>query len=222
MPIFLATIRRDLRIKARNVSELLNPLAFYVIAVTLFPLAMGPGSDLLAAAGPGILWVTALLATLLALDSLFRSDHEDGSLEQMVIAPQSLIVIGLAKVTSHWLATGLPLTVFAPVLGYMLALPEDALWAIVFTLLLGTPTLSLVGAIGAALTVGISRGSVLIAIVVLPLYVPVLILGAAAVGTAMQGFSIAGHLYWLAALLTLSLGLAPFGIAAALRISSSS
>jgi heme exporter protein B len=218
--VFRATLRRELRIALRSGGDLANPLAFFVIVVTLFPLGITPSPATLARLAPGVLWVAALLATLLSVDQLFRGDLEDGSLEQMLASPQPVFVLVLAKVAAHWLVTGLPLALLAPVLAVMLHLPASGLPALEAALLLGTPTLSLVGAIGAALTVGVRRGGALIAVLVLPLYVPVLILGTLAVGAAVQGHPVAGHLLWLGAMLLLGLALAPLATAAGLRAAS--
>ncbi len=221
MSAFGILLKRDLLLAYRRRSELANPLLFFVMVVSLFPLGVSPESKVLQTLAPGIIWVAALLAALLSLDTLFRSDFEDGSLEQMVLTHHSLPLLVLAKVLAHWLVAGLPLLVIAPFLGVLLFLPTDAMFPLMVTLLLGTPVLSLIGAIGVALTVGLRRGGVLLSLLVLPLYIPVLIFAASAVATAGAGLPIAGQLYFLAALLTLSLTLAPFAAAAALRISLS-
>ncbi|MDD2815230.1 MAG: heme exporter protein CcmB [Thiotrichaceae bacterium] len=221
MSAFGILLKRDLLLAYRRRSELANPLLFFVMVVSLFPLGVSPESKVLQTLAPGIIWVAALLAALLSLDTLFRSDFEDGSLEQMVLTHHSLPLLVLAKVLAHWLVAGLPLLVIAPFLGVLLFLPTDAMFPLMVTLLLGTPVLSLIGAIGVALTVGLRRGGVLLSLLVLPLYIPVLIFAASAVATAGTGLPIAGQLYFLAALLTLSLTLAPFAAAAALRISLS-
>ncbi|MEN9848256.1 MAG: hypothetical protein RL368_996 [Pseudomonadota bacterium] len=221
MSAFGILLKRDLLLAYRRRSELANPLLFFVMVVSLFPLGVSPESKVLQTIAPGIIWVAALLAALLSLDTLFRSDFEDGSLEQMVLSHHSLPLLVLAKVLAHWLVAGLPLLVIAPFLGVLLFLPNDAMFPLMVTLLLGTPVLSLIGAIGVALTVGLRRGGVLLSLLVLPLYIPVLIFAASAVATAGTGLPIAGQLYFLAALLTLSLTLAPFAAAAALRISLS-
>jgi heme exporter protein B len=221
MSAFGILLKRDLLLAYRRRSELANPLLFFVMVVSLFPLGVSPESKVLQTLAPGIIWVAALLAALLSLDTLFRSDFEDGSLEQMVLTHHSLPLLVLAKVLAHWLVAGLPLLLIAPFLGVLLFLPTDAMFPLMVTLLLGTPVLSLIGAIGVALTVGLRRGGVLLSLLVLPLYIPVLIFAASAVATAGTGLPIAGQLYFLAALLTLSLTLAPFAAAAALRISLS-
>lgn len=220
--IFIATVRRDLKIAYRNSSDLLNPLAFFFIVVTLFPLGISPSAEILSGLAPGVLWVAALLATLLSVDGLFKSDFEDGSLEQMLISPQPLFVVVIGKVVGHWLVTGFPLTLLTPVLAVMLFLPTDGIIALELTLLIGTPILSLIGAIGAGLTVGLKRGGLLISVLILPLYVPVLILGTLAVQAGVDGQSFTGHLLWMGSLLVMGLGAAPFATAAGLRISASS
>ncbi|MDR5899172.1 heme exporter protein CcmB [Halomonas vilamensis] len=214
-----ATLKRDLVLMLRRRGEVLNPLVFFALVITLFPIGISPDPELLALIAPGLLWVAALLAALLSLDSLFRSDFDDGSLEQLLLAPQPLAALTLAKVAVHWLLTGLPLALMAPVLGIMLALPAGSYLVLAVSLALGSATLSLIGAIGAALTVGLSRGGVLLSLLVLPLYIPVLIFGAGAVQAAIAGDSVSAHLAILGALLAAALMLAPWAIAASLRIS---
>jgi heme exporter protein B len=217
--LFHVLVRRDLLLAVRRRGELANPVLFFVLVVSLFPLGVGPEQSLLRTLAPGVIWVAALLATLLSLERMFRSDFEDGALEQMLLGPRPATLVVLGKVLAHWLVTGLPLLVVAPVLGVLLALPAAAMGTLLLTLLLGTPVLSLVGAIGVALTVGLRRGGALLSLVVLPLYVPVLIFGATAVDAAAAGLPVTGHLYVLAALLVLAFTLAPPAAAAALRIS---
>ena len=219
LPAFAGLLKRDLMLALRARGDLLNPLLFFVIVVTLFPLAVGASPKLLQALAPGVIWVAALLSALLSLDNLFRSDYEDGSLEQILLSPQPLSLLVLAKLLAHWLVTGLPLLLVAPLLGVLLNMPGNGLWALMATLALGTPVLSAIGAIGAGLTVGLRRGGVLLSLLILPLYIPVLIFGAGAVDAAAAGLSIEGHLYLLAALLALSVSLAPVAVAASLRIS---
>ena len=214
-----ALLRRDLTLFFRHRSEIINPLLFFIIVVTLVPLGVGPEAATLRAMAPGVVWVAALLAAMLSLEGIFRSDFDDGSLEQLVISPQPLALLVLAKIFAHWLVSGLPLVVLGPVLGASLFLPNRAMGTMVVSLLLGTPVLSLIGAIGVALTVGVRRGGVLLSLLVLPLYVPVLIFGASAVSSAAAGLPVAGPLALLGALLVLALTLAPLGAAAALRIS---
>jgi heme exporter protein B len=218
---FYILLKRDLILAYRHRSELANPLLFFIIVISLFPLGISPESKNLQGIAPGVIWVAALLAAMLSLDSLFRSDFEDGSLEQIALSSHSLPLLVLAKVFAHWLITGLPLILLAPLLSVLLFLPDNAILTLVATLALGTPILSLVGAIGVALTVGLRRGGVLLSLLVLPLYIPVLIFAAGAVNEAARGFEVAGHLYFLGALLSLSLTLSPFATAAALRISLS-
>ena len=215
----LALLRRDLLLAFRARSELLNPLIFFALVVRLFPLATSPEPGVLRLLAPGIIWVAALLATLLSLDQLFRSDHDDGSLEQLVLSPHPLPLLVLAKIFAHWLVTGLPLVLVAPLLGAMLNLPAPALLTLASGLLLGTPILSAIGAIGAALTVRLRRGGMLLSLLILPLYVPVLVFAAAAVEASAAGLPARGQLYLIASLMLFSLSFAPMAIAAALRVS---
>ena len=218
--VFWATLRRDLLLAVRHRAEMVNPLVFFLIAITLIPLGVSPESKTLAAIAPGLIWVMALLATLLSLDGLFRSDFEDGSLEQMLISPQPLYFTVLAKVMVHWLVTGLPLTLMSPLLGVMLALPSGGYSPLCITLLLGTASMSLIGAVGAALTVALRKGGLLLSLIVMPLYVPVLIFGASAVHNAVLGSVINSQLAVLGAFLALAVVLAPLAAAGALRVSS--
>lgn len=217
----LAVIRRDLTIAFRHRGELANPLLFFLLVVSLFPLGIGPDSKILETIAPGVIWVAALLATLLSLETLFRADLDDGSLEQMVLSPQPLAVLVLARVIAQWLTRGLPLLFLAPLLGILLQLPTAAMGTLMASLALGTPILALIGAIGAALTVGLKRGGVLLSLLVLPLYIPVLIFGAGAVNNAATGLPVTAQLYLLGALLALAITLAPLAAAAALRVSVS-
>jgi len=219
--IFIAMIRRDMTAAFRHPSDLINPLVFFVVVVTLFPLAVTPESDFLREIAPGVLWVSALLATLLSLDMLFQSDFQDGTLEQMILSPQPLYASILAKVFTHWLLSGLPLTLLSPLLAMMLFLSADGTQALMLTLLLGTPVLSFIGAIGSALTVGLRKTGLLLSLLVLPLYIPVLIFASGAVQAAIAGLPSVGHLALLGALLALAVVLAPVAIATALRISLS-
>ena len=216
---FTGTLKRDLLLVFRRRSDVVNPLLFFTIAVTLFPLGISPESEFLAQIAAGVLWVSALLATLLSLDSLFQQDMADGSLEQLVISPHPLAVMVLAKVLVHWLVTGLPLTLLAPLLAVMMFLPDAGYGTLFLTLLIGTPTLSLIGAIGAALTVGLRRTGVLMTLLILPLYIPVLIFGTGAVISAVNGMAVAGHLAILGAIFMMALVMAPLAAGAALRIS---
>lgn len=219
--IFTAMIRRDMTAAFRHPSDLINPLIFFVVVVTLFPLAVTPESAFLREIAPGVLWVSALLATLLSLDMLFQTDFQDGTLEQMLLSPQPLYASILAKVATHWLLSGLPLTLLSPLLAMMLFLSTDGVQALMITLLLGTPILSFIGAIGSALTVGLRKTGLLLSLLVLPLYIPVLIFASGAVQAATAGLPIVGHLALLGALLALAVVLAPLAIATALRISLS-
>jgi heme exporter protein B len=218
---FGGVLRRDLLLAARGHTELALPLLFYVLVVTLVPLAVSPDAATLARLAPGIIWVGALLATLLSLDRLFRSDFEDGTLDLLLLSPAPLPLLVAAKVLAHWLATGLPLLLVSPLLALLLALPDGALGTLVATLALGTPVLSLIGAVGVALTVSVRRGGALLALLVLPLYVPVLIFGANAVAAAADGLPVTGQLYMLGSFLALSLSLAPVAAASALRVTVS-
>ncbi|MFF7708300.1 heme exporter protein CcmB [Pseudomonas sp. NPDC007930] len=219
MSVLRELLRREARLLCRRPGELLNPLVFFAIVVALFPLALGAQPQLLQSVAPGLVWVAALLAVLLSLDGLFRSDFEDGSLEQMALSPQPLALLMLAKVLVHWLFSGLALVLLAPLLGLMLGLPAACLPVLLASLLLGTPVLSLLGAIGAALTVGLKRGGLLLALLILPLYIPVLILGSGALQAALQGLPSGGFLLWLGSLAALAVTLAPLAIAAGVRIS---
>ena len=217
--IALRVVRRDVLLALRRRAEIANPLLFFTLVCTLLPLGIGPEPKQLAAIAPGMLWVIALLSCLLASDGLFRSDFDDGSLEQMLLSPCALYIVMLAKTLAHWLVTGLPLAAIAPLLALLLQLPAVAMPALLASLLIGTAVLSAVGAIGGALTVGLRRGGLLLSLIVLPLYIPVLIFGASAVQAAAEGFAWGGQLAVLGALLALALPLAPFAVAAAVRIS---
>lgn len=216
---FLAVLRRDLRLAFRQRGEWIQPVLFFMIVVTLFPLGVSPEPTLLRTIAPGVIWIAALLAALVSLESMFRSDFDDGALEQIALSPHPLALLVLAKVLAHWLVSGLPMVLMAPLLALLLAMPTRAVGVLELSLLVGTPLLSLIGAIGVALTVGLRRGGVLLTLLVLPLYIPVLIFATSAVAAAGAGISAAGQLYFLAALLVLALTLAPLAAAAALRIS---
>lgn len=211
--------KRDLTLAMRRWDEVTQPLIFYVVVTTLFPLATTPDLAQLRTISGGVVWVAALLASLLALESLFRSDVEDGTMEQWVLSGQPVAWLLLAKVVAHWVLTGLPLVIISPVVGTALGLPFDAWGTVMLSLLLGTATLSVLGGIGAALTVGVRRGSVLLSLLVLPLAMPLLIFGARAVGMQMDGDSPAGPLQLLAAIFFLALSLGPLAMSAAIRIS---
>jgi heme exporter protein B len=212
-------IRRDLLLAARQRADVANTLLFFVVVVTMVPLGVGPEINTLRTIGPGIVWVAALLASILSLNRLFANDLADGTLEQMVLTREPLAAIVLGKVAAHWLVTGLPITAMAVPLGVMFDLPRDATATLVLALALGTPALSLIGAVGAALTLGLRGGGVLLSLLVLPLYVPVLIFGAGAVEAVAGGLSPQGHLLLLSAFSLAASVLAPWAIAAALRIS---
>lgn len=217
--LFMLTLSRDLRLAVRHLDQVLQPLIFFVVVVTLFPLAISPALADLRKIAPGIVWVAAMLSSLIALESLFRADVEDGTMEQWVLSGQPLSVLLLGKVAAHWLLSALPLVLVAPFVGTALGMPMSVWPVLMGTLALGTGSLSLLGAIGAALTVGVRRGSALVALLVLPLEMPVLIFGARAVDLAMGGEAVAGPLNLLAALLLLFVSVGPFAIAAAMRIS---
>lgn len=218
---FLELLRRDLVLALRRRAEIANPILFFIMVIVMFPLGVGAEPNLLERMAPGVVWVAALLAALLSMDSIFRSDFEDGTLEQLLLSAQPLSVLVLAKVVAHWLVTGLPLLLVAPVLAVFLGMEPGVTGVLMLSLLLGTPVLSLIGAIGVALTVGLRRGGVILSLLVLPLYVPVLIFGAAIVDAAASGLPIYGQVYILAAFVALAISLAPVAAAAALRISLS-
>ncbi|QSI78253.1 MULTISPECIES: heme exporter protein CcmB [Niveibacterium] len=218
MNALLAVIRRDLLLALRRKSEALTALFFFVIVVSLFPLGIGPDPNLLRKIGPGVLWVAALLSTLLGLNRLFADDFADGTLEQMAVSPTPLGWLVAGKILAHWLVSGLPLVLLAPMLGLQFDLPVDALGLLTLGLLIGTPLLSMIGAIGAALTLGLRGGGALLSLIVLPLYVPALIFGAGAVEAQIAGLQAGGHLSLLAAMLALSVFFAPLAVTAAIRI----
>ena len=213
-----AVVERDLLIAARRRSDVLTTFFFFVIVVSLFPLGVGPQSDTLREIAPGVVWVAALLAAMLSLARMFGADYADGTLEQMVLTPQPLTLLVLSKILAHWLTTGLPLVLIAPLLGLQFDLPGDALATLLLSLLIGTPALSLIGALGAALTLGVRGGGALTALLVLPLYVPVLVFGAGAVTASATGMGAAGHLSLLGAMSLAALVFAPWSTAVALRI----
>lgn len=212
-----AILRRDLRLAWRSPGDSATVVLFFVLTVVLFPFGVGPAAEILSRIATGVIWVMALLASLLSLDRLFREDSEDGSLDLLALSPAPLELLVLGKVLAHWLITGLPLIVASPLLALLMQLPAEAYPALLLALLLGTPTLSLIGAIGAGLTLGARRGGVLIALLVLPLYIPVLIFGVAAVDAAAGGLAVRPHLLLLGGLLALFLPVSPLATAAALR-----
>lgn len=217
--VMAATIRRELLLAMRSPGDIINPLMFFVIAITLFPLGGGADEAFLSTIAPGVIWVTALLAVMLSLDSLFRADYEDGNLEQLLMSPQPLFFLVLAKVFSHWLMACLPIIVLAPILSLMLKLPAEGIPALVIGLAVGTPILTLIGAIGMALIVGLSRSGLLLAVLILPLYVPVLVFGTGIVDAAINDMAYSGLLALMGAMLALAVSLSPLAIVAALRIS---
>ena len=216
----LATIRRDLLLACKRPGDILNPLFFFAMVCTLFPLAIGPSVEQMSFAAPGVLWVAALLAMLLSLNSLFLVDYEDGSLEQMLVSPQPLVVLALGKTAAHWLTSGLPLVLLSPFAAVAFRLPGSTSLVLMGTLFLGTVSLSLLGAVGAALTVGLHRGTALLSLLILPIAMPLLIFGTRTVSLAAAGDAYATGLYALAAYAVAALSLTPFATAAALRISN--
>lgn len=216
---FFAIIRRDLLLALRRRSEIANPLLFFILVITLFPLGIGAQPNLLQAIAPGVIWVSALLAAMLSLDSLFRSDFDDGSLEQILLSSQPASLLVLGKIIAHWLVTGLPLLLISPLLAIFLGMPTHSLGILLLTLLLGTPVLSLIGAIGVALTVGLRRGGMILSLLVLPLYVPVLIFASNAVEMAGSGLPVNAQINILISILLMALVLAPWPTAAALKMS---
>ncbi len=213
-----AIVSRDLRLAMRRRGDVFNQLVFFVIVVTLFPLGAGPEPNLLRAMAPGIVWVAALLAAMLSLNRLFAADHADGSLEQMLVSAHPLGVLVIGKILAHWMVSGLPMALLAPLLGLQFDLPQQSLAVLALSLLLGTPVLSLIGAVGAALTLGVRGGGILLALLVLPLYVPVLIFGAGGVAASAGGLSASPHLSLLGAVLAVSCVVAPWAACAALRV----
>ncbi len=216
----IATIRRDLLLAWKRPGDVLNPLFFFAMVCTLFPLAVGPSVEQLQFSGPGILWVAALLSMLLSLNSLFLTDFEDGSLEQLLISPQPLVLLALGKTIAHWLTTGLPLVMISPLMALTFQMPLESIGVLMLTLALGTVSLSMLGSVGAALTVGLHRGTALLSLLILPLAMPVLILGARTVSLAAAGDAYAGGVFALAAYAVGAVSLAPYATAAALRISN--
>ena len=218
MSAFWAVVQRDLVLAMRRKTEVITAVFFFVVVAALFPLGIGPEINTLRLVAPGILWVGALLASMLSLGRLFAADFADGTLEQMALSPNSLSVLVAAKILAHWLLSGLPLVLLAPVLGLQFDLTEEALWTLTIGLLLGTPVLSLIGAVGAALTLGVRGGDVLLSLLILPLYVPALIFGAGAVQAQMSGLGAAAHLSMLAAMALVAAVFSPWVSAASLRI----
>ena len=216
---FFTIIRRDLLLAYRRRADLMNPVLFYVIVATLFPLGVSPDAEFLARLAPGLVWVTTLLAALISMESIFRQDFEDGSIEQLLLNPHPFSLLILGKVVAHWLITGVPMLLIVPLMAMLLHMPAQAVPVLWVTILLGTPILSLIGAIGAALTAGFRGGGVLLGLLVLPLYVPVLIFASSAVSAATDGLAVSGQLAMLGSGLILALVLAPLAISASLKIS---
>ncbi|GIC78027.1 heme exporter protein CcmB [Moritella sp. F3] len=219
--VFMQVIKRELITAFRRKSDILNPLWFFIIVITLFPLGIGPEPNLLLRIAPGVIWVAALLSALLSMERLFRDDFLDGSLEQLMLTTTPLGVIVTAKVVAHWLLTGVPILLVSPLLAVFLSLDANTFMATFITLLLGTPVLSFVGAIGVALTVGLRKGGVLLSLLILPLFIPVLIFATSAIDAASFGVPYAGPVAILGAMLVASVTLSPFAIAASLRVSLS-
>jgi heme exporter protein B len=217
---FAVLVARDLRLAARRRVDVFLPIAFFTVAVSLFPLGVGPEPQVLRQIAPGVVWVAALLAAMLSVTQLYASDHADGSLEQMMLVPGARIPIALAKAVSHWLLTGLPLVIAAPVFGLLFDMAPESIAALVASLVLGTPVLSLLGGLGAALTIGLRSGAVLLILIIVPLCIPVLIFGAGAVTAVDAGVSARGHYSLLAALFIFMAILSPVATAAALRIAT--
>ena len=220
LTLFWTIFARDLRVGLRRWTDASNSALFFLLVVTLFPLALSPKAEILRTIAPGVLWIAALLATLLSLHLLFRADLEDGTMEQLLTLPYPLGWMLLAKTIAHWMITGIPVVVMAPILAFTYHLPADALGVLAFSLLLGTPTLSLLGSIGAALTAGLRGAGVLLAFIVAPLMLPVLILGSRATDLALSGADPTGPLYLLGALLVLAVSLVPIVAAGAIRVSA--
>ncbi len=219
MNIYWQTLKRDLQIAMRNPSSVMNPLLFFVISISLFPLAISPEAQVLSQIAAGIIWVASMLAVLLSLNSLFHGDFENGVLEQMSTSHHSLPLLILAKIAAHWLMTGVPIILLSPLLGILLFLESDSIQVLMLTLLLATPSLSLIGSIGASLIVGIKNSGMLLSLLILPLYIPILIFASSAVSQAQFGLEISGQLYFLGAIFMASLISAPFVSALSLRIS---
>lgn len=219
MNIYIQTLRRDLRIAIRNPSSVINPLLFFVISISLFPLAISPESSTLSQIAAGIIWVASMLSVLLSLNTLFHNDFENGVLEQMAISHYSLPLLILSKIISHWVLTGIPIILLSPLLGVILFLDSESIFILMLTLLLATPSLSLIGSIGASLIVGIKNSGMLLSLLILPLYIPILIFAASAVSQAQFGLNIDLQMYLLAAILVISLMTAPYVSAISLKIS---
>jgi heme exporter protein B len=221
MNIFLTILKRDMLLYIRNIADFYNPPLFFVLVIILYPFALGAENDILKNGAAGLVWVAALLSSMLSLDNLFKEDFSDGTLEEMILSPHSLGLIVSAKILVFWLFSGFALTLLSPLLALMLGLPFDVLDVLVISLLLGTPVLSLVGAVGAALTLGLKNNGVILSLLILPLYIPVLIFGSSAVNNAMRGFEITGNLYIMLAFLVLAITLCPLAVAVSLKLNHS-
>ena len=219
LDVFFTIIQRDVLLAYRRRADLMNPVLFYVIVATLFPLGVSPDAEFLGRLAPGLVWVTTLLAALISMESIFRQDFEDGSIEQLLLNPHPFSLLIFGKVVAHWLVTGGPMLLIVPLMAMLLHMPVQAVPVLWVTILLGTPILSLIGAIGAALTAGFRGGGVLLGLLVLPLYVPVLIFASSAVSAAADGLAVSGQLAMLGSGLILALVLAPLAISASLKIS---
>ena len=219
MTIFLATLKRDLKMAYRNPSSFLNPIMFFVISISLFPIAISPEAQILSNIAPGIIWVIVMLSVLLSLNSLFHYDYENGVLEQIAISKHSLPLILLAKITAHWILSGLPIILLSPLVGVALFLDTKSMYILVLTLLLATPCLSLIGSIGASLVVSIKNSGMLLSLLILPLYIPILIFATSAVSQSQVSLPVNGQLYFLGFILIISLMSTPFISALALKIS---
>ena len=217
MNTFISIVKRDLQLAMRQGMDSVMVVAFFILAVMLFPFGVGPEANILARIAAGVIWVAALLSSMLSLERLFQIDYEDGSLELLALQPCALEITVMAKITAHWLTTGLPLLIATPLLAVFMSLPNDGFWALFLTLAIGTPSLSLIGAIGAALILGSQRGGVLLSLLVLPLYIPVLIFGVSAVDGAISGLPIKAHLLIMAGMLVSALPLCPWAGAGAIR-----
>lgn len=212
-----AILGREMRLALRQSSDTMMVIAFFVIAVVLFPFGVGPEPNMLARIGPGVIWVAALLAAMLSMERMFQADYEDGSLELLVLTPVPLEITVLAKILSHWLTTGLPLIIVSPLLAVMMNIPTEGWGILILSLALGTPTLSLIGAVGAGLVLGARRGGVLLSLLVLPLFIPVLIFGVGSVDMVLNGLETKAHVLLLGGILLGSLALTPWATAAAVR-----
>lgn len=221
MASFLSLIKRDLLLAFRRRGEAFNSLIFFGLVILLFPIGISASEKLLAEIAPGLIWIAALLATMLSLDNLFKEDFQDGTLEQWVLSQHSIMSFAWARLFSHWVISSLPLVIFAPLFAVSLNMPADAIGVLIVSLLLGTPLLTFIGGIGVALTTGLNKSSMLLPLLVLPFYIPVLIFGASAVSVAAEGWSASGQLYILSGLFVLGITLAPFAVATALKVSVS-